>query len=327
MSSYQQKQKQVSNLLNSLPYKKKSDVEVQILQLLHQINSIRPTVDNYCFNNGTIQQLFKLDGTIPIHYRGNQYNIPIAFWLPISFPVTCPICYVVPVPGMKIKDKHKHVDAQGLIYHPYLHEWKYGKSTFVDLVGLLCSEFGKNPPLFAVKNKNKQQQTKKPNYNNNVYNNQQNNYNRNNNNQMMQQQQQQQPRQMYSNNNNYMNQNNYNNFNSNNNMNYNNNNQMSSYGQPIQQNRNNNNNSMNNNMSMNQNNNMNPNGMNNINNNNPQNIKMEVDKKLRIDLQKIYDRENEQLSTLGSKRKQLETRSTQMDDILTQLDNEKVCLT
>jgi len=69
-------------------------------------------------------------------------------------------------------------------------------------------------------------------------------------------------------------------------------------------------------------NNNNNNSNNNINNN-PQNIKMEVDKKLRIDLQQIYDRENEQLSTLASKRKQLETRSTQMDDILTQLDNEK----
>jgi len=151
MSNYQQRRQQVQNLLSGLNYKEKSAVEIQILQLLHQIHSLRPLVDNYVFNDGTQQQLFKLEGTIPIQYRSSQYNIPVALWLPLNFPTNCPICYVTPVAGMKIKQKHMHVDSQGLIYHPYLHSWKPGQSTLVELIGLLCSVFGKDPPLYASK--------------------------------------------------------------------------------------------------------------------------------------------------------------------------------
>jgi len=77
-----------------------------------------------------------------------QYNIPVAIWFPVQFPKTAPICYVTPVQGMKVKPRHLHVDAQGLIYHPYLHEWS-SKSSLIDLIGLLCSVFGKDPPVFA----------------------------------------------------------------------------------------------------------------------------------------------------------------------------------
>jgi len=147
----------VQNLLSGLQYRERSAVEIQILQLLHQIHSLRPQIDNYVFNDGTHQQLFKLEGTIPIQYRAKQYNIPVAVWLPLNFPTACPICYVTPVPGMKIKPKHMHVDGQGLVYHPYLHSWKGQQSNLVELVGTLCSVFGKDPPLFASKSKPVQQ--------------------------------------------------------------------------------------------------------------------------------------------------------------------------
>merc|ERR1712154_616290 len=62
------------------------------------------------------------------------------------------------VSGMGIKPKHMHVDSQGLIYHPFLHSWKAGQSTLVELIGLLCSVFGKDPPLYASKQKAPQQQ-------------------------------------------------------------------------------------------------------------------------------------------------------------------------
>eukprot|EP01083_Nonionella_stella_P103611 296022_1 len=156
MSTYNQRRQQVQNLLSGLSYKERSAVEMQILQLLHQTHSLRPHIDNYMFNDGTQQQLFKLKGTVPIQYRSNQYNIPVEFWLPLNFPSHCPICYVTPVPGMKIKQKHMHVDSQGLIYHPYLHSWKSPQSNLVELTGLLCSVFGKDPPLYASKQKGPQ---------------------------------------------------------------------------------------------------------------------------------------------------------------------------
>jgi len=152
-ASYQQRLQNVKGLLSPLKYKAKSSVEIQIMQLLQQIHSLHPVVDNYYFQDGTQDQLFKLEGTIPIQYRSKQYNIPVALWLPLNFPEKCPICYVTPVGNMKIKQKHMHVDSQGLIYHPYLHNWKANDSTLVDLIGLFCSAFGKDPPLYASKQK------------------------------------------------------------------------------------------------------------------------------------------------------------------------------
>ena len=118
---------------------------------MHQLNSLHLYIDNYVFNDGSQQKLLKLQGTIPIQYRTKQYNMPIVLWIPPNFPNSCPICYVTPVRGMVIKQKHMHCDSQGLIYHPYLHYWKAGDSTLVELIGLLCSIFGKDPPLYSSK--------------------------------------------------------------------------------------------------------------------------------------------------------------------------------
>eukprot|EP01083_Nonionella_stella_P149047 472806_1 len=150
-------QASVRNLLSRLNYihnkEPKEDgcteVEIQILQLFSQMHSLRPLVDSYISNDGAQEQLFKLNGTIPIEFKSKQYNIPVSFWLPLQFPACCPICYVTPYPGMKIRKNHKHVDRQGLIYHPYLNSWEAHVSNLVELVGLLCSTFGENPPLSA----------------------------------------------------------------------------------------------------------------------------------------------------------------------------------
>lgn len=54
---------------------------------------------------------------------GNVYNIPICLWLLDSYPYNPPICFVKPTSAMMIKPG-KHVDANGKIYLPFLHEWK-----------------------------------------------------------------------------------------------------------------------------------------------------------------------------------------------------------
>eukprot|EP01083_Nonionella_stella_P210051 760839_1 len=155
---YQCHRQQVRNLLSGLNYKKRSTVEIQILQLLDgnindQIHSLQLQVDNHCFNGGTQQQLCKLKGTIPIQCRSDyyEYNTFVELWLPVTFPTHRPICYVTRVPGMKIRQKHMHVDMQGLIDHPYLRSWKPHQSNLVDLIALLCSVFGKHPPLHGSK--------------------------------------------------------------------------------------------------------------------------------------------------------------------------------
>lgn len=50
-------------------------------------------------NDGTTSTLLNLEGTIPIFYRGNQYNIPVEFWIAESYPMAAPVCFVRPTAG------------------------------------------------------------------------------------------------------------------------------------------------------------------------------------------------------------------------------------
>lgn len=44
-----------------------------------------------------------LEGTIPINYKGNAYNILIKCILPLFYPHTAPVIFVVPLENMIIK--------------------------------------------------------------------------------------------------------------------------------------------------------------------------------------------------------------------------------
>lgn len=57
-------------------------------------------------------------------FKGNVYNIPVCLWLLDTYPYNPPICFVKPTSAMMIKTG-KHIDANGKIYLPYLHEWKH----------------------------------------------------------------------------------------------------------------------------------------------------------------------------------------------------------
>uniref|UniRef100_A0A286X7I2 Tumor susceptibility 101 n=2 Tax=Hystricomorpha TaxID=33550 RepID=A0A286X7I2_CAVPO len=89
-----------------------------------------------------------LTGTIPVPYRGNTYNIPICLWLLDTYPYNPPICFVKPTSSMTIKTG-KHVDANGKIYLPYLHEWKHPQSDLLGLIQVMIVVFGDEPPVFS----------------------------------------------------------------------------------------------------------------------------------------------------------------------------------
>nr|XP_009480397.1 PREDICTED: tumor susceptibility gene 101 protein [Pelecanus crispus] len=105
-------------------------------------------MDSYVFNDGSSRELMSLSGTIPVPYRGNTYNIPICLWLLDTYPFNPPICFVKPTSSMTIKTG-KHVDANGKIYLPYLHEWKYPKSDLLELIQVMIVVFGEEPPVFS----------------------------------------------------------------------------------------------------------------------------------------------------------------------------------
>ncbi|KAB0379220.1 hypothetical protein FD755_007004 [Muntiacus reevesi] len=87
---------------------------------------LKPVLDSYVFNDGSSRELMNLTGTIP--------------------PYNPPICFVKPTSSMTIK-AGKHVDANGKIYLPYLHEWKHPESDLLGLVQIMIVVFGDEPPV------------------------------------------------------------------------------------------------------------------------------------------------------------------------------------
>ena len=60
----------------------------------------------------------------PCTMTGVEYNIPVALWLHPTYPNTYPLVYVTPTPEMVIHPHCKCVNQQGMVYLPYLNQWK-----------------------------------------------------------------------------------------------------------------------------------------------------------------------------------------------------------
>ncbi|XP_015675102.1 tumor susceptibility gene 101 protein isoform X2 [Protobothrops mucrosquamatus] len=137
---------QLKKMLAKYKYR---DLAVQeTVNVTGQYKDLKPVMDNYVFNDGSSRELMSLTGTIPVNYRGNIYNIPICLWLLDTYPFNPPICFVKPTSSMTIKTG-KHVDANGRIYLPYLHEWKHPQSDLIGLIQVMIVVFGEEPPVFS----------------------------------------------------------------------------------------------------------------------------------------------------------------------------------
>jgi ESCRT-I complex subunit TSG101 len=120
----------------------------EILSALQSFTDLRPQLSTHVFNDGNARELLCLDGTIPVMYKGKTYNIPVCLWLLDTHPYNPPMVFVKPTAFMQIKPG-KHVDANGRIYLPYLHEWKHPQSDLAGLIQILVCIFGEEPPVFA----------------------------------------------------------------------------------------------------------------------------------------------------------------------------------
>ncbi|XP_064019338.1 tumor susceptibility gene 101 protein isoform X3 [Pogoniulus pusillus] len=138
-----------SQLKKMLAKYKYRDLTVQETNsVISQYKDLKPVMDSYVFNDGSSRELMSLTGTIPVPYRGNTYNIPVCLWLLDTYPFNPPICFVKPTSFMTIKTG-KHVDANGKIYLPYLHEWKYPQSDLLELIQVMIVVFTDEPPVFS----------------------------------------------------------------------------------------------------------------------------------------------------------------------------------
>ena len=110
----------VANLVQQLggtyrdPHRVTRDVE-EVLN--SRSTGLSASITTYIDNSGVQSNLLTLSGTIPIVYRGGdggRYNIPVEFFIPPAYPVRCPLCYVRPVQGMAIKERHRHCGMDGI---------------------------------------------------------------------------------------------------------------------------------------------------------------------------------------------------------------------
>jgi ESCRT-I complex subunit TSG101 len=61
--------------------------------------------------------------TLDFYSTGVTYNIPLTIWLRPNHPYVPPMVYVTPTRDMGIQPS-QFVDANGVVYLPYLNEWK-----------------------------------------------------------------------------------------------------------------------------------------------------------------------------------------------------------
>ncbi|XP_035251572.1 tumor susceptibility gene 101 protein-like isoform X3 [Anguilla anguilla] len=129
-------------------YKHVSLAAHDIITVVSMYKDLKPVMDTYVFNDGSFRDLMSLRGTVPVNYRGNVYNIPVCLWLMDTYPYNPPICFVKPTSAMMIKSG-KHIDANGKMYLPYLHEWKHPQSDLYGLIQVMIVVFGEEPPVFS----------------------------------------------------------------------------------------------------------------------------------------------------------------------------------
>ena len=102
------------------------------------------------YENGQGLSLICVEGTVPINFRGQQYNIPLNIWLHRNYPMAPPTSFVVPTATMVVKPS-KHVDTSGRVYMPYLHNWvsQPDVSNLIHMTQLMIEIFSQMPPLFS----------------------------------------------------------------------------------------------------------------------------------------------------------------------------------
>lgn len=138
----------LDGVLNQLNYKNRGRVHADALNVINATKSLSPKVGTLTHNNGAISRLLLLTGTFPIYYQSAQYNIPVDIYLPEQYPESGPIIYLRPTSTMVIKHGHQHVDSNGVVYLPYLHEWR-ASCCLSELLPIMSSVFSIDPPMFS----------------------------------------------------------------------------------------------------------------------------------------------------------------------------------
>jgi len=141
-------QKNWEGQLGACGYINKAKVQAEVKEVLYQTKSLQPVVEAFVFNDGKMTNLLTLKGTIPIYYKGHQYNIPVKLCITKEYPQKAPIAYVTPTKDMRIHRGHPNVNESGSVYMSY-PIWQ-GGSNLVTLIIALSESFSKKPPVYRA---------------------------------------------------------------------------------------------------------------------------------------------------------------------------------
>ena len=100
-SSDQNNESVVKSILERASYRNVEACKRDILAALHHYRGLQPKQEKYVFNDGRSRDLICLQGTIPVPYRGQSYNIPVSIFVLDTHPTHAPICYVRPTSEMR----------------------------------------------------------------------------------------------------------------------------------------------------------------------------------------------------------------------------------
>ncbi|GLC34413.1 hypothetical protein PLESTB_000731200 [Pleodorina starrii] len=135
---------------SAVPYdeKVKWNIRDHVFELLKVYPTLKSELSDYHSNDGRHLHVLKVDGTVPIHYQGSKYNIPILMWLTERYPYDPPQVFVVPTANMIIRTSD-NVNASGQVYTQPLRSWLFPSSNLVDFVLDMSQLFGAEPPLYT----------------------------------------------------------------------------------------------------------------------------------------------------------------------------------
>ncbi len=141
-------EKMVTKSMSKAKYRHSSKCKAEVLNTVKFYRGLSPQFEKFVFDNGEVADLLNLNGTIPVEYKGQTYNIPVCIWLLAEYPYTAPMGFVVPTKDMQLKVSH-YVDHTGKIFMAYLSSWSYPDSTLLGLIQACRDAFGELPPVFS----------------------------------------------------------------------------------------------------------------------------------------------------------------------------------
>lgn len=122
--------------------------QADVINTLKAFSSLEPCSENYYLPDGSIKELFLLNGTIPVNYKNNEYNIPVKIYCDDKYPQVPPLCYVRPTKDMSI-NVTQTIDFTGRINIPYLLHWSYPQSNLLELLIEIITKFSQVTPLYS----------------------------------------------------------------------------------------------------------------------------------------------------------------------------------